>query len=238
MCTVVLSIRPGHAWPVCLAANRDELIARPWDPPAAWWPDHPGIIAGRDRIAGGTWMGLNRHGVTAAVLNRKGSLGPADGKRSRGELPLMALAHRTAGDAAKAVHAVTSAEWRGFNMVIADHSQALYLRGADSLHPTVHRLPPGVTMITSMEPNDPASPRVSRHLPRFQAAAAPVPDDWNAWRAILADQSGPQEEQINVAPRGGYGTVCSSFLGFPAAGAPVWLFAPGPPDQAPFSLIA
>ena len=45
-------------------------------------------------------MGLNDDGVVAAVLNRDLTLGPAPGKRSRGELPLRALEHRSAADAA------------------------------------------------------------------------------------------------------------------------------------------
>ena len=102
MCTVVLLIRPGHDWPVMLAANRDERLDRAWDAPAEHWGGHPGVIAGRDRTAGGTWMGINRHGVVAAVLNRQGSLGPAPGKRSRGDLPLLALQHHSAQAAAEA----------------------------------------------------------------------------------------------------------------------------------------
>ena len=38
-----------------LAANRDERLDRPWDPPAEWWPDRLGMVGGRDRDAGGTW---------------------------------------------------------------------------------------------------------------------------------------------------------------------------------------
>ena len=51
-------------------------------------------------------MGVNRHGVVAAVLNRPGSLGPAPGKRSRGELPLLALEHDLAAAAAAAIAAL------------------------------------------------------------------------------------------------------------------------------------
>ena len=91
MCTVVLLLRPGADWPVLIAANRDEMLDRAWDPPAAHWPDRPGIVGGRDRLAGGTWMALNSQGVMATVLNRQGSLGPRADKESRGELPLIAL---------------------------------------------------------------------------------------------------------------------------------------------------
>jgi uncharacterized protein with NRDE domain len=234
MCTVVLLLRPGHAWPVCLVANRDERMDRAWDPPAAYWPDHPNVVAGRDRTAGGTWLGINGEAVVAAVLNRPGSLGPAAGKRSRGDLPLMALTHATAAAAADALQTENAGDWRGFNMVLADRTGAWFVRGAGRGHPVARRLPPGVTMITSHDPNDPASPRVTRHLARFQRAAAPAPEDWSAWRAILADSSGPAGAQMNVSPRDGYGTTCSSFMALPATGAPVWLFAAGAPHDAPF----
>jgi hypothetical protein len=237
MCTVVLLVRPGHAWPVILVANRDEAIDRAWDPPAAWWPNRPGVIAGRDRTAGGTWMGLNAHGVCAAVLNRPGSLGPAAGKRSRGELPLLALAESSMTAAVEAILALDAGEWRGFNMAIADRTGAAFIRGAGHGRPAARHLPPGVSMITAHDPNDLDSPRVARHLPRFRAALPGGPEDWEAWRAILADRSGTAGEQINVEPRGGFGTVCSSLLAIPGSGQPVWLFAAGAPDQAAFQPV-
>ena len=85
MCSIILRMGPDG---VSIGANRDEMLARRWEPPAEYWP---GVIGGRDVLGGGTWMAINRHGVMAAVLNRHGSLGPAAGKRSRGELPLLAL---------------------------------------------------------------------------------------------------------------------------------------------------
>jgi hypothetical protein len=222
---------------VVLVANRDERVDRAWDPPAAWWPDHKGIVAGRDRTAGGTWMGMNAHAMTAAVLNRPGSLGPAAGKRSRGELPLLALAERSTNTAVDAITALDAGQWRGFNMVIADRLGASFVRGAGHGRPYAQDLKPGVSMITSHDPNDLESPRVARHLHRFRDAAEPTPADWDAWRAILSDRSGPAGAQINVEPRGGFGTVCSSMLAIPAHGDPIWLFAAGPPDTAPFEPV-
>src|SRR5579859_5935712 len=151
MCTVVLLIRPGHTWPVLLAANRDEMLERAWDPPAAYWPDQPGVTAGRDRSGGGTWMGINRHGVAAAVLNRPGSLGPAAGKRSRGELPLLALAHASAADAAEAIAATDAAAWRSYNLVLADHRGAIFVRGLGRGRPESRPLLPGLHMVTAHE---------------------------------------------------------------------------------------
>ena len=237
MCTVVLLIRPGHAWPVVLAANRDELLNRAWDPPATHWPELPGVTAGRDRSGGGTWMGVNRDAVVGAVLNRPGSLGPASGKRSRGDLPLLALAHPTAGQAAAAIAALDAGAWRSFNLVLADRSGAIFVRGLGHRWPQVVSLAPGLHMVTAHDPDDQESPRVARHLARFQAAAPPQPGDWSAWRHILADRTGDPGEQINVVPRGGFGTVCSSLLAVPQSGPVVWLFAAGPPDVAPFEPV-
>lgn len=133
MCTLVLSRRPGAPWPLVVAANRDELAERPARPPGRHWPDRAEVVAGLDLQAGGSWLGINDHGVVAGVLNRPGTLGPAAGKRSRGELVLEALDH---ADAAAAAHALSDLDpdaYRPFNLVIADNRDAFWLRHAGAL---------------------------------------------------------------------------------------------------------
>ncbi|HTR16568.1 MAG TPA: NRDE family protein [Acetobacteraceae bacterium] len=234
MCTVVLLSRPETDWPLLLAANRDEKLERSWEPPGEHWADRPGLIGGMDHAGRGTWLAFNRDGVVAAVLNRSLSLGPAEGKRSRGELPLIALEYSSAGDAASALLGLDAGQWRPFNLVVADRNRACFVRGLGSGRPQAMKLAPGLHMVTAHDPDDMTSPRVARHLPRFRAAAPPVPPDWGAWRTILADRDGPAGSEINVPLLGGFGTVCASLIGLPRAGAPHVLFAPGPPDQASF----
>lgn len=237
MCTVVLLKRSHHLWPVMLAANRDERLDRPWDPPAEWWPDWPGVVAGLDLLGEGTWMGLNRHHVVAVVLNRRGSLGPAPGKRSRGELPLLALENRSAWAAASAIAALDAGAWRSFNMVVADATgAAFYLRGLGYGHPEQMPLADGFHMITSSDPNDMLRERVARHLPRFRSAPSPETDDYAAWQRLITDRSGAAEEQLHIVPRNGYGTVCSSVLGLARQEAPVWLFTASS-DAASFKRV-
>lgn len=235
MCTVVILVRPGHAWPLLFAANRDERTDRPWDGPGPHWPDRPGVIGGRDRLGNGTWMAAHE-GVFAAVLNRPGSLGPLHGKRSRGELPLLALEWTSAADAAEAMAGLDAALYRTFNMVIADAEGAWFVRGAGSGRPVVRGLDPGLHMITAHDPNDPASPRGRAHLPHFQAASPPDPgrSEWQTWIRLLQDRSGPRGVAINVPAEGGFGTVCSSLAAVSERREAVWLFAAGPPDEAPF----
>lgn len=87
MCTVVTRWSAGE--PVQILAIRDELVSRDFDDPGAWWPTHPGVIGGRDRLAGGTWCASDpRTGETALVLNRTER---HTGTPSRGLLPLAVL---------------------------------------------------------------------------------------------------------------------------------------------------
>jgi Transport and Golgi organisation 2 len=243
MCTVILLHRPGHAWPVLIAANRDEQLARRADPPGAWWPEHPGLVGGRDRVAGGTWMALNPAGVVASVLNRPGSLGPAAGKRSRGVLPLLALERAASAEAAlDAVLGLDAGAWRPFNMVLADRDGGWFVKGLGEGRPRPTRLAPGLSMVTAHDPNDLVSPRTARHLPRFEAAPVPEPEeeDWLAWENLLADGGHERglAETLCVPPLGGFGTVSASLLGLPAEGPAVWRFADGPPGKAAFRAVA
>jgi transport and Golgi organization protein 2 len=98
VCTAILSIEPGA--PVLLAGVRDELTDRAWQPPGRHWPDHPGLIGGRDLLAGGTWLALDPEVPrVACVLNGRGRPAPASSRRTRGVLPLLA-ASGTAPEAA------------------------------------------------------------------------------------------------------------------------------------------
>jgi uncharacterized protein with NRDE domain len=84
MCVIYLAINQLDDFPLILLANRDEYYDRP-TAPAAWWDDAPDIFAGRDLVAGGTWLGINNSGRFAAVTNYRDP-NAAIGKKSRGHL--------------------------------------------------------------------------------------------------------------------------------------------------------
>ncbi len=144
MCTLVMLRRPETRWPLIVAANRDELSTRPWQAPARHWPDRPEVVAGKDMTAGGTWLGINDDGLFAAILNRPGTLGPAEGKRSRGELVLEALDHAEAQLAAEALADLNPDSYQPFNLIIADRYDAFWLRHAGSSASLRIRTPSGV----------------------------------------------------------------------------------------------
>jgi uncharacterized protein with NRDE domain len=224
-----------------IAANRDEMAGRPWKTPERHWPDRPDVIAGLDELAGGSWLGLNEAGVTAAILNRVGTLGPQAGKRSRGELVLEALDHADAVEAASALSQLDGRAYRPFNMLVADNRDAFWVRADGGARVQVHPIPEGLHMLTAQELDDDTSPRIRAYRPRFLAAPMPDPeqDDWRGWTELLADGGGSEDGEEVAAMcftrANGFGTVSSSLIALPAIGSEakaIWRFAAGRPDQA------
>lgn len=246
MCTVVILCRPGHAWPVILGANRDEMLDRPWLPPARHWGDRPDVVAGKDELAGGTWMGLNDSGVVACILNRQGTLGPQAGKRSRGELVLEALDHPDAATAAEALSEISPRAYRPFNLVIADNRDAWWVALTGD-HVRVKPIPTGISMFTAFERNDPADPRIAAYLPRFEAEPVPNPDakDWKSWQDLLGTTGGEGERAMSFRLPSGFGTSSSSLVALPSVSRafspdrirPVWLFATGAPESTAYQPV-
>lgn len=243
MCTLVILRRANHPWPLLLAANRDEHENRPWQPPARHWDDREDITAGLDELAGGTWLGVSNRGMVAAVLNRPGTLGPAKGKRSRGELPLEALDHESPSAAVEALKHLDPTAYRPFNLVIADATEAYWLAAreqATKLH--IEPIPLGLSMLTAEDLNDgEKSPRVRLHLPKFKAATIPDPDtkDWSAWQACLsspeqASESAPFSAMC-FSSGSGFGTRSSSLIALPRPQfplpSPIWKFCHGAPSS-------
>jgi uncharacterized protein with NRDE domain len=70
MCLIIAAFQVNPAYPLIVAANREERRARPSTPPHLW-PGEPPLWAGRDEMAGGTWLGVNARGLVASVTNRR-----------------------------------------------------------------------------------------------------------------------------------------------------------------------
>ncbi len=250
MCTLVILRRPGHAWPLLVAGNRDEMSGRTWSAPGRHWPDRPEVTAGIDRVGGGSWFGINDHGLVAVVTNREGSLGPAQHKRSRGELVLEALDHAEASEAASALAESDPDAYRGFNLFVGDAVTGHWLCHRDDGLGKIASQPvaPGLHMLTARDLDDVSAPRISAYRPQFAQATVPDPTagDWQAWQALLGSReipggAGDPATAPNFALVNGFGTVCSQLAAIPrypsAASKPVFLFAAGPPDSAPFEAV-
>ena len=85
MCVAALAWYAHPRWRLVGIGNRDELHARP-SAPLARWDDDSGIIAGRDLVGGGAWLGVSETARFTLVTNRRGFGDPDPARRSRGEL--------------------------------------------------------------------------------------------------------------------------------------------------------
>lgn len=85
MCLLLCSYKSHPDYPLILAANRDELHARP-AAEAQFWTDEPSVLAGRDLQAGGTWLGIAKNGRVAAVTNYHEKTFETLPRKSRGSL--------------------------------------------------------------------------------------------------------------------------------------------------------
>src|SRR5579859_5683856 len=94
MCTILLAWQNVNDADFVLAANRDELIDRPAEPPQLL-VNNPPIVGGRDLLGGGTWLAVAEGERVCAVTNRrtgiKGEVIRDPSRRSRGEIPVEAL---------------------------------------------------------------------------------------------------------------------------------------------------
>ncbi len=85
MCLISFSWQPQSDQPLVLAANRDEFYHRP-SAASHWWRDAPQVLAGRDLEAGGSWLGMTRHGRIAMLTNYRAPTERNPDARSRGHL--------------------------------------------------------------------------------------------------------------------------------------------------------
>lgn len=239
MCTLAVYLGVSQRYPLAIAANRDEFLERATVAPAARDAD-PWVFAGRDLVAGGTWLGVNAAGVTAGVLNRRTGVPPDPRKRSRGELCLGALRRHSFNEAQAFLRGHPAEEHNPFNLLLATSREAAVLGNTGR---SIQRqdLPPGVHLLTNLDLNDPTCPRIakshrlfadcSRHLEADDAASF-----LSAVRAILADHSTPLDPRAGAIPTNlcvhldGYGTRSSSLILFDAVASRYrYWHADGPP---------
>ena len=122
MCLILFGYRTNPEYPLVVAANRDEFHGRE-SAAAGYWVDHPHVLAGRDLVAGGTWLGCTKSGRFAALTNFSD---PNDGvaAKSRG---LLVQDFLTGDDgAAHYAHHINGVDYAGFNLLLFDGQDMVY----------------------------------------------------------------------------------------------------------------
>jgi uncharacterized protein with NRDE domain len=241
VCTLVLAWQVFADAPVVVAANRDELLDRPSEPPAVrdW---EPPAVAPLDAEAGGTWIGYNEHGVLVAITNRWTD-GELRGDRSRGLLVRDALGHASAEDAVRFVERELDARsYEGFNLVVADETAAILVEfdGGRSLQ----HFEPGVHVVVNTGADGAFTIPASRaeaaqqqadNAEAVRVALQPEPGEGGeTWLDRAATVIADHEYGVCVH-RDGFGTRSSSLLRL--GDERVYEFADGPPCRTPFERV-
>jgi uncharacterized protein with NRDE domain len=141
MCLVIFAHQVSADYPLLVAANRDEFHSRP-TAVSDFWPDHPQLLAGRDLLQGGTWMGVTRGGRFAAVTNFRDPARTAPAPRSRGELPLDYLLGSQPPESFLNDVAARAQAYAGFNLLVGDRNSLWYFTNSGGAE--ARQLRPGV----------------------------------------------------------------------------------------------
>ncbi|MEP7351086.1 MAG: NRDE family protein [Sphingorhabdus sp.] len=201
MCVVAIAWEAHPRWRLLVAGNRDELHTRP-SAPVARWQDQSDIIAGRDLVSKGTWMGVSDSGRFAVVTNIRNADGPDPDKKSRGDL---------VADWLHSGHVTDElGDFNPFNLIVTGHQSAELLSNRPM--PLRQPMQPGIHGLSNAIPDE--------HWPRTDRLVAEISDwltgpaaDLQELFGLLIDETIPDPDAIPVFIRSPiYGTRCSTVI--------------------------
>lgn len=201
MCLILLAWQAHPDYPLVVAANRDEFFARP-TAPAAFWPDAPQVLAGRDLEAGGSWLGVSRQGRFAALTNYREGAGRQQsalhqpGPPSRGALVADFLTGSATPEDYLAGLAEHGPNYNGFNLFVGDHQRLAYCANRGDNTDAPRWLTPGIYGLSNHLLDTPW-PKLASAKAAFASALADLPKqesffDLLADREIIADPHLPE----------------------------------------------
>lgn len=233
MCLLLLQYRTVAAAPVLVATNREEFFGRPATLPCIQ-AGNPRVLCGSDERAGGTWLGVNQHGLVVGVTNRAKSSVP-DRPRSRGLLCRDLLDCTSAVEAAaRGLAEVETGRYAGANFACFDPSSAMVVHGGDV--PRIVELDAGVHILTNGDVDDRDDPR-QFFARKFLAARFPRSiESFVDLAVVLCRQRADDAGEPTIILRGpDWGTVSSTVLAVARRPEEArYLHSAGPPDLHPY----
>jgi len=234
MCLLAVYVRTVPDWPLVVAANREEFYGRQGTVPGVLG-EAPRIVAGRDPRAGGTWLGVNAHGLVVAITNRPRQDAARGPMRSRGLLCLDLLACRSGAHAQEELRRqVTRHRFDGFNLFWADRDQAFCMHGDHRMD--VFAVPPGLHLLANRDMDDATDVRLTRARALLGAVPDRPIDTWvDGLKRVCADHgtAGEPASSICIHARD-HGTISSSVLAVGTGSRAVYCHAHGPPCVTPY----
>jgi uncharacterized protein with NRDE domain len=225
VCLLVLAWDAHPRYRLVVAANRDEYHERP-AAPLAKWPEPPGILAGRDLRAAGTWLGIDPARRFGVVTNFRELQAVKPTAPSRGGLIPRYLSGAQGARQFFTGLEPAAAEYSGFNLLLGDAGSLWY--GSNRALPFARELRSGVYGLSN-ELLDTPWPKLVRVKARFQQWLAQSDGTASGLFALLADRT-PAADSAARLPTGGlprewerilsapfvvhpsYGTRCSTVV--------------------------
>jgi len=165
MCLILFAHGAHADYPLVIAANRDEYYRRP-TAKAAFWQDHPHILAGRDLECMGTWLGVTRRGRFAALTNFRDPGERKTDAPSRGQLVSgFLVAEREPREYLEEV-ATLAPRYNGFSLLAGDIDGVFFFSSRTG---SVQPVPPGIHGLSNHLLDTPW-PKVAQGKQRLQAA--------------------------------------------------------------------
>jgi uncharacterized protein with NRDE domain len=191
MCLIVFALECHPRYRLVFAANRDEFFSRP-STPAGFWDDAPQVLAGRDLLGGGTWLGVTRGRRLAAVTNYRDPRAHLSDAPSRGALAADFLTGTMTPEQYLAMVRREGGRYNGFSLLFGDDSGLFHYsnRGGDAA-----RIPPGTHGLSNhlLDTPWPKVVAARERLERALLADLPEPE---ALFALLADPLPFPEPQL------------------------------------------
>lgn len=145
MCLIAIAIRVHPRYPLIIIANRDEFYNRP-TAPLGFWEDHPEVLAGRDLLGNGTWLGISTSGRISAVTNFREPSAFDPHALSRGRLVSDFLASGQSPEDYLSRIMKLRDQYNGFNLVVGDLTRLWWYSNKKS---EVLALSPGIHTISN-----------------------------------------------------------------------------------------
>ena len=191
MCLILFSWKSHPKYKLIVAANRDEFYARP-TAPAAFWKDHPGILAGRDLQAGGSWMGIEKDGYFAAVTNYRDLSAIKEDAISRGDLIKNFLIRKNNPESYLGKVAAERQRYNGFNLIVSDLEQLFYYSNVEH---KIRKLDDGIYGLSNAFLNTPW-PKVQEGKAAFEKAVNNEEISVDELFEVLLDADQAKEEEL------------------------------------------
>jgi hypothetical protein len=230
MCLLAIQYRLVPESPILVAYNREEYIDRPSLSPSIQ-SGKPRVLCGIDQRAGGTWLGVNQHGMFVGLCNRR-SPQPADPNKSRGLICREALRCSNSRKALdKVLEEVGRNQYEAFNLVIADRESGWVVH--HDVDQDVVQMEEGLNIISNQDLNDDRDERVrmARRLLTLQTLDSPVKFLAVASKVFARTPTIPGRPSM-VMREGQYATVSSALiaLGVKPRDA-IFQYSDGAPDR-------